>query len=212
VSDGPREPGQDDGGGIVGLGASLRVRLRAGTEGQVRKALTLALVGIFGAGTAEAAWEFRDYVTPLGDKGTGLFQAETEGAGVSFFFACDGDRWRMAGLLPSGSKPLRMDPVGKIRFSYTEGYGPAGVWKPTTLPSGLIAYEVPQPTTFVGNMLTQERKDPDTRIRFELLDTKKKRVKLFFSLRGLGEAIREHLWEPCKLGVYFPDPRDSEEK
>lgn len=177
----------------------------------MRKALAQAVVGTFvgvvvAASPASAAWQFRDYITPLGDKGTGLFQAETEGQGVSFFFACDGDRWRMAGLLPTGPKPLRMDSVGKIRFSYTEGFGPAGVWKAERFPNGLVAYEVPQPSDFIRHMVGEERKNPDGRIRFELLDVKKKRVKLFFSLKGLGEGIRTHLWKPCKLDVYIGDP------
>lgn len=179
----------------------------------MKRALALSFLGgVLAATPAEAAWQFRDYVTPLGDKGTGLFQEETEGAGATFFFACDGDRWRMAGVLPSGPKPLRMDPVGKIRFSYTEGYGPAGVWTVARLPNDLVAYEMPQPSEFIRNMVGEERKNPNGRIRFDLLDANKKRTKLFFALNGLGEAIRKHLWEPCKLDVYVGDPPEQKAK
>jgi len=51
----------------------------------------VALVAILIAASpslARAAWEFRDYVTPLGDKGTGIFEPDSEGEGATFFFGC----------------------------------------------------------------------------------------------------------------------------
>ena len=152
---------------------------------------------------ARAAWEFRDYITPLGDKGTGVFQPDSEGVGATFFFGCDGDRWRAAGLLPTPAKPLRMASGGKIRFSFQEGLGPAGVWKVQKGQGGLVAYEIPQPTTFVTKMVQEERKNSDARLRIELLSRDGKRVKLYYPLNGLEQAIKKHLWEPCKLDVYF---------
>ena len=176
----------------------------------MRKTLLAIVVTLSTCASAEGAWEFRDYVTPLGDKGTGIFQTDADGVGATFFFACDRDRWRAAGLLPTPGKPLRMDARGKIRFSFTEGFGPAGVWRTSRLPNDLVGYEMPQPTEFVGKMLAEERKNPDATIRFELLDANGKRARLVYSLRGLADAIRTHLWEPCKLDVYFADPEREE--
>jgi hypothetical protein len=154
---------------------------------------------------ARAAWEFRDYVTPLGDKGTGLFEPDSEGVGATFVFGCDGDRWRAAGLLPTREKPLRMASAGKIRFSFDEGLGPAGVWKTTKVEGGLVAYEIPQPTTFVAKMVQEERKNPEARLRVELLKHDGKRTKLYYPLKGLEQAIKKNLWNACKLDVYFGD-------
>jgi hypothetical protein len=155
---------------------------------------------------AGAAWEFRDYVTPLGDKGTGVFESDAEGVGATFVFGCDGDRWRVAGLLPTPAKPLRMASGGKIRFSFQEGLGPAGVWKVTRMQDDFVAYEIPQPTTFVAKMVAEERKNPGARLRIELLQRGGKRTKLYYPLKGLTAAIKKNLWEPCKLDVYFGDP------
>jgi len=168
----------------------------------------VALVAILIAASpslARAAWEFRDYVTPLGDKGTGLFEPDSEGAGATFFFGCDGDRWRAAGLLPTPEKPLRMATGGKIRFSFQEGLGPAGVWKVNKVQGGLVAYEIPQPTTFVAKMVQEERKNPEARLRVELLKHDGKRTKLYYPLKGLEQAIKKNLWSACKLDIYFGD-------
>ena len=149
------------------------------------------------------AWEFRDFVSPLGDKGTGVFQPDTDGVGATFVFACDGDRWRIAALMPTREKPLRFASAGKVRFSFDKGLGPAGVWKSSDVEGGLRAYEIPQASAFVGKMVAEEQRNPDTVLRIELLDSKKKRHKLLFPLRGLRESIRKNLWEPCKLENYL---------
>jgi hypothetical protein len=175
----------------------------------LRRVLALtSLIVALSAPAARAGWEFRDYVTPLGDKGTGIFQPDSEGVGATFVFACDGDRWRRAGLLPTPEKPLKMAAAGKLRYSFVEGFGPAGVWKVDRLPGDLVAYEAPQPTTFVAQMVAEERKNPDARMRIELLQQGGKRTQLYFPLKGLGAAIKKNLWEPCKLDVYFGDPED----
>ena len=152
---------------------------------------------------ALAAWEFRDFVSPLGDKGTGVFEPDADGVGATFVFACDGDRWRIAALLPTPEKPLRFASAGKVRFSFEQGFGPAGLWQTSKLEGGLLAYEIPQPSTFVAQMVAREDRDPDTVLRIELLDSKNKRKTLRFPLRGLRESIRKNLWEPCKLEVYL---------
>jgi hypothetical protein len=173
----------------------------------VRSVVAFAgLIVAVSSSPAGAAWEFRDYVTPLGDKGTGVLQQDAEGVGATFVFGCDGDRWRMAGILPTRGKPLRMASGGKVRFSYDDGLGPAGVWQVRELEGGLVAYEIPQPTTFVEKMVAEERKNRAARLRLELLKHDGKRTKLYFPLAGLGDAIRKNLWEPCKLDVYFGDP------
>src|SRR5262245_46632352 len=105
-------------------------RRRRSRRSEMRRVVALAaILTAVSPSLARAAWEFRDYVTPLGDKGTGLFQQDSDGVGATFVFGCDGDRWRAAGLLPTPEKPLRMASAGKIRFSFGEGLGPAGVWK-----------------------------------------------------------------------------------
>lgn len=165
--------------------------------------IAAALGSALGASSDARAWEFRDFVSPLGDKGTGVFQNDADGVGATFVFSCDGDRWRIAGLLPTREKPLRFSSTGKVRFSFEKGLGPAGVWKSSEFPDGLRAYEIPQPSAFVQKMVAEERRDPATVLRIELLDSKKKRHKLHFPLRGLRESIRKNLWEPCKLENYL---------
>jgi hypothetical protein len=174
---------------------------------RVKRVLAVAALTVLTSASAvRAGWEFRDYITPLGDKGTGIFQDDSEGVGATFVFACDGDRWRRAGLLPTPSKPLKMASAGKLRYSFVEGFGPAGVWEVDRLPGDLVAYEAPQPTAFVAQMVAEERKNPEGRLRIELLKSDGKRTKLYFALKGLGAAIKKNLWEPCKLDVYFGDP------
>ena len=166
--------------------------------------MAAVLVTALGTSTeAFAAWEFRDFVSPLGDKGTGIFQPDSDGVGATFVFACDGDRWRIAALMPTREKPLRFASAGKVRFSFDQGMGPAGVWKSTNVEGDLVAYEIPQPSSFVQRMVREEERDPDTVLRIELLDKKSKRQRLHFPLRGLRESIRKNLWEPCKLENYL---------
>ncbi len=167
---------------------------------------TLAAVIVTALGTSTevfAAWEFRDFVSPLGDKGTGISEPDSHGVGATFVFACDGDRWRIAALMPTREKPLRFASAGKVRFSFDKGLGPAGVWKSSKLQGDLVAYEIPQPSTFVGQMVREEERNPEAVLRIELLDKAKKRKTLHFPLRGLRESIRKNLWEPCKLEVYL---------
>jgi hypothetical protein len=165
--------------------------------------IAAALGGTLGISADARAWEFRDFVSPLGDKGTGISQPDADGVGATFVFACDGDRWRIAALMPTREKPLRFASAGKVRFSFDKGLGPAGVWKSSELEGGMRAYEIPQPSTFVAKMVAEEQRSADTVLRIELLDSKKKRHTLHFPLRGLRESIRKNLWEPCKLENYL---------
>ncbi len=170
-------------------------------------AFLLAAAIAFAAAGSAHAWEFRDLVTPLGDTGTGIFQEDADGIGATFAFGCDRDRWRMAVLLPTRGGALRLSRSGKVRFSFDGEPGPEGRWRVDRIEKDRRTYEIPRPTDFVARMIREEEKDPAAKLRIEVRDHRGETRRLVFPLRGLRRAIRSHLWEPCKLGVYFGEPK-----
>ncbi|MBM4270217.1 MAG: hypothetical protein FJ144_27035 [Deltaproteobacteria bacterium] len=175
-------------------------------------AIGLAAVAVLATGSPARAWEFVEVLSPLGDHATGIVQPATNQPGIALAIACEGDRWRQVALLPEVDNPFRLASSGDVRYGFSpQQLGPKGPWKPKKLGDGRRAYFAPSPSLMVKRLADEARKNPKAVFYVQASPSKKSPIVLHFPLAGMPEAIRKHLWEPCKLDVYVGEG-DGERK
>ncbi|MDG2305375.1 MAG: hypothetical protein P8R42_12155 [Candidatus Binatia bacterium] len=156
--------------------------------------------------TPAAAWEFKDFMNPQGDRGTGIVQPALNNDGVMLAFGCDRDRWRQVAILPQGEKPLRLASDGKVSIGFTpDSFTPDGKWKVRAAGRDR-AYFAPAPTPFMERLYREEKRDAKTILYVKLRPAKKSPIVLQFPVAGLRKALADHLWKDCKLDIYFGPP------
>jgi hypothetical protein len=171
----------------------------------VKKALLVAAL-VVAPGYAHA-WQYVQMNSALGDQGMGVEQPATNLPGIAFVFGCESDRWRAAAVRPHGSKPIRLPVDGMVRFGFGTQLGPPGQWRARKGPGGLRVYEAPNPTGLARRMAQEEEKSKNAALFVQVGDANQRRdVVARFPLAGFRAAVREHLWKPCKLDVYFGEP------
>lgn len=169
----------------------------------IASAITLAILA---AATPAAAWEYKDFMNPQGDQGTGILQPALNNDGVSLAFGCDGDRWRQVAILPEGEKPLRLASDGTVMIGFSpDSFTPDGKWKVRAAGQNR-AYFAPAPTPFMGRLYREEKRDPKAILYVKLRPAKKSPIVLQFPVAGLRKALADHLWKACKLDIYFGPP------
>jgi hypothetical protein len=165
------------------------------------------VIGTLLATTSAWSWTYRDFVNGQGDRGTGIAETASNQPGIQFVFGCDGDRWRQVALLPTGEAPLALSKKGQVRVGFApDALAPDGNWKVREVAGG-TAYFSPAPTGLMTRLATEERERPDAVLHVALSAADGKSHLLKFPLAGMRKALRERLWELCKLDLYFGEPR-----
>lgn len=159
--------------------------------------------------TPAQAWEYRDFVSPQGDRGTGIVQPAEGDSGIELAFGCEGNRWRQVALLPEGPDAMQLASDGQVAIAFDDGsFTPATKWKVRDFErrGASRAYFAPAASPFMGRLFNEEKRNPSGVLRIKLRPASKPPTTLSFPLKGMTAALTTHLWKPCKLDVYFGDP------
>lgn len=171
--------------------------------------VTTALIALSSA-SAEAGWEFREFMNPQGDQGTGITLAPSNATGVRLAFGCEGDRWRQVAILPEPPNPMRLASDGRVALGFKpDQLTPDGKWKVRAAGENR-AYFAPSATQFMGRLYRAEEADPNAVLYVKLRPAKKAPMTLEFPIAGLRRALAKHLWTACKLDIYFGSPDSSD--
>jgi len=164
------------------------------------------------AAPAAAAWQTRDFESPLGDRASGIGTAAEGESGFVLIIGCDGergDRWRgVAVLHPPTSAPVELaDPVPgpvrrqKVRVALGGGPPAEDSFQIAKTAAGGQILWVPEPSKFVARLLAEEKKAPGSSLAIQLRRADGKPLDLSFSLAGVNEQFaklspRCRDWQP----------------
>ena len=181
-----------------------RAPLRRALASRPARLAFAALLSLAGARAAHA-WQFVDVMNAYGDHSTAIVQPARNEARVNLVVACEGDRWRSVVIGPPPGAGFPLDDGGTVRISFTPEPGPKDHWQVRRRPKTRdVLYLAPVPSELVRTMIGRAAGSDDAML-FARVTSKGKPVTLEFPLAGLREAIRKHLWEPCKLGNQIPE-------
>ncbi|HZR82766.1 MAG TPA: hypothetical protein VFD92_16850 [Candidatus Binatia bacterium] len=160
---------------------------------------------------AHAAWQSREFESPLGDRATGIAVAADNDPDFVLLIGCDGergDRWRGATILQSPASKVRLEnpapgPVLRQRVRVALGDAPpvSDTLETRKAPRGGRLYWAPQPSKFAARLLAAEKDHPDSALRVQFKLASGKPLELRFPLAGLGAEFgdlskRCRDWQP----------------
>jgi hypothetical protein len=151
------------------------------------------------AAASAAGWEAREFVSPLGDRSTGIVvEAENE-PDMLLGIGCDaetGVHWRGVAVLQAPKSKLKLSDDRRVRLRFGDATQ-STTWLAKKTPAGKRAYWAPEATKFVERLLSEEKDSPQASLRFEVRDVRGKAVEFQFPLAGLGAEVKI-LKERCK--------------